>query len=125
MMDDKAFENKVNQDIDKAKEDVATLREDVATLGEDAATLGEDGATGLGRIFDQLADDTKLVVSEGVKTINQEVGQGLSQYNAKVQDFADRVPGDFGKNAAKFPWVTITISLVFGLLLGRLLKPGR
>jgi len=118
MMDDKAFENKVNRDIDKTKEDVATLR-------EDAATLGEDGATGLGRIFDQLADDTKQMVAVGVKTINQEVGQGLSQYNAKVQDFADRVPGDFGKKAAKFPWVTITLSLVFGLLLGILLKPGR
>ena len=61
-MDDKAFENKVNRDIDKAKEDVATL--------------GEDGATGLGRIFDQLTDDTKQMVSVGVKTINQEVGQG-------------------------------------------------
>ena len=57
-MDDEAFENKVNRDIDKAKEDVATLR-------EDAATLGEDGATGLGRIFDQLADDTKAYDSCG------------------------------------------------------------
>jgi len=118
MDDDKAFENKVYQDIDKAKEDVATLR-------EDAATLGDDGVTGLGRIFDQLADDTKQMVSVGVKTINQEVGQGLSQYNAKVQDFADRIPGDFGKKAAKFPWVTITMSLAFGLILGLLLKPGR
>jgi len=118
MMNNKAFENKVNRDIDKTKADVAILR-------EDAATLGEDGATGLGRIFDQLADDTKQMVAVGVKTINQEVGQGLSQYNAKVQDFADRVPGDFGKKAAKFPWVTITLSLVFGLLLGILLKPGR
>ena len=96
MMDDKAFENKVNRDIDKAKEDVATL--------------GTDGATGLVRIFDQLADDTKNMVSVGVKTINQEVGQGLSQYNAKVQEYADRVPGDFAKKAAKFPWVTITVS---------------
>ena len=117
-MNDMEFENKVNQDIDKAKEDVATLKYDVATLGE-------DGATGLGRIFDQLAGDTKQMVAAGVKTINQEVGQGLSQYNATVQDYADRVPGDFAKKAAKFPWVTITISFVLGLLLGRLLKPGR
>jgi len=117
-MDDKAFENKVNADIDKAKEDVATLR-------EDAAMLGEDGATGLGKIFDQLAGDTRQMVAVGVKTINQEVGQGLSQYNAKVQEFADRVPGDFAKKAAKFPWVTITMSVAFGLMLGLLLKPGR
>ena len=117
-MDNKAFEDKVNRDIDKTKADVAILR-------EDAATLGEDGATGLGRMFDQLAGDTKQMVAERVKTINQEVGQGLSQYNAKVQEFADRVPGDLGKKAAIFPWVTITMSLAFGLMLGLLLKPGR
>jgi len=117
-MNDMEFENKVNQDIDKAKEDVVTLKEDVATLGE-------DGATGLGRMFDQLAGDTKQMVAAGVKTINQEVGQGLSQYNTKVQELADRVPGDLGKKAANFPWVTITASLAFGLMLGLLLKPGR
>jgi ElaB/YqjD/DUF883 family membrane-anchored ribosome-binding protein len=117
-MDDKAFEDKVNQDIDKAKEDVATLR-------DDATTLGKDGATGFGRAFDQLTNDTKQMVAVRVKTINQEVGQGLSQYNAKVQEFADRVPGDFAKKAAKFPWVTITMSMAFGLMLGLLLKPGR
>jgi ElaB/YqjD/DUF883 family membrane-anchored ribosome-binding protein len=49
----------------------------------------------------------------------------LSQYNAKVQDIANRVPGDFGKKIAGYPWVTITMSLAFGLLLGVMLKPGR
>jgi ElaB/YqjD/DUF883 family membrane-anchored ribosome-binding protein len=117
-MNDKQFEKKVNRDIDKAKEDVATLKEDVATLGE-------DGVTGLGRKFDQLTNDTRQMVAVRVKTINEEVGQGLSQYNAKVQEFADRVPGDLGTKAAKFPWVTVTMSLAFGLMLGFLLKPGR
>ena len=110
-MDDKAFENKVNRDIDKTKEDVATL--------------GEDGVTGLSRKFEQLTDETKVMVPDAVKSLNKDVGHGLSQYNAKVQDFADRVPGDFGKKAAKFPWVTVTMSLAFGLMLGFLLKPGR
>jgi len=110
-MDDKAFENKVNRDIDKAKEDVATL--------------GEDGVTGLSRKFEQLTDETKEMVTDAVKSLNQEVGHGLSTYNAKVQDFADRLPGDFGNKVARFPWVTITISLAAGLLLGVLLKPRR
>ena len=117
-MDDKAFENKVNQDIDKAKEDVATL-------GEDVATLEEDGATGLSRKFEQLTDETKEMVTDAVKSLNQEVGHGLSTYNAKVQDFADRLPGDFGNKVARFPWVTITMSLAAGLLLGVLLRPRR
>ena len=110
-MDDKAFENKVNRDIDKAKEDVATL--------------GEDGVTGLSRKFEQLTDETKELVTDAVKSLNQEVGHGLSTYNAKVQDFADRLPGDIGNKVARFPWVTITMSLAAGLLLGVLLKPRR
>ena len=111
MMDDKAFENKVNRDIDKAKEDVATL--------------GEDGVTGLSRKLEQLTAETKEMVTDAVKSLNQEVGHGLSTYNAKVQDFADRLPGDFGNKVARFPWVTSTMSLAAGLLLGVLLRPRR
>ncbi len=117
-MDDKVFENKVNRDIDKVKEDVAML-------GEDVATLGEDGVTGLSRKFEQYTDETKGMVTDAVRSLNQEVGHGLSTYNAKVQDIVDRLPGDFGKKAARYPWVTITMSLAAGLLLGLLLKPGR
>jgi ElaB/YqjD/DUF883 family membrane-anchored ribosome-binding protein len=129
MMNDKAFENKVDRDIEQTKKDLATLGDDnvagLARIKKDLATLGEDGVTGLGRKFEQLADDAKEMVSDAVNTLNKDVGDGLSLYNAKVQDVADRVPGDIGKKAVGYPWVTITISLVFGLLLGVLLKPGR
>jgi len=110
-MDDKAFENKVNRDIDKAKEDMATM--------------GEDGVTGLSSKFEQLTDETKVMLTDAVKSLNKDVGHGLRTYNAKVQDVADRLPGDLGKKAARNPWVTITMSLAAGLLLGVLLKPGR
>ena len=81
-MSDKAFEKKVNRDVDKAKNDLATL--------------GEDGVTGLSRKFEQLTDDTKKTVDVAVKTVNKAVGHGLSQYNAKIQEVADRVPGGAG-----------------------------
>ena len=110
-MNDKEFENKVDRDVEQAK--------------NDWATLGEDGVTGLTRKFEQLTDDTKKTVDVAVKNDNKAVGQGLSQYNAKVQDVADRVPGDFAKKVAGYPWVTMTISLAVGLLLGVLLKPSR
>jgi ElaB/YqjD/DUF883 family membrane-anchored ribosome-binding protein len=129
MMKDKTFENQVNRHIDQTKKDFTTLGEDGVTgltsIRKDLIALGEDGVTGLSRKFEQLADDTKEMVTDAVKTLNKDVGHGLSQYNAKVQDVADRFPGSFGKKAAGYPWVTITISLVFGLLLGVLLKPGR
>ena len=111
MMNDKAFENKVNRDIDRAKKDIATL--------------GDDGVAGLNRKVEQLTDDAKKMVAGPVKTFNEGVGQGLSQYNTKVQNIADRVPGDFSKKVAVYPWVTITISLALGLLVGALLKPSR
>ena len=110
-MNDKQFENKVNQDVEQAKNDLTTL--------------GDDGVTGLTRKFEQLTDETKKTVDVAVKNVNKAVGQGLSQYNAKVQEVADRVPGDFAKKVTGYPWVTVTISLAVGLLLGVLLKPGR
>ena len=110
-MRDKAFEQKVVRDIEKMKKDLARL--------------GDDGVTGLSRKYEQLADDAKNKAVSAVKTVNQRIEQGLSQYNAKVQGVADGIPGDFAKKAAGYPWVTITMSLVFGLLLGALLKPGR
>jgi ElaB/YqjD/DUF883 family membrane-anchored ribosome-binding protein len=110
-MNDKQFENQVDHDVEQAREDIATL--------------GEDGVTGLTRKFEQLTDDTKKTVDVAVKNVNKAVGQGLSEYNTKLQVVADRVPGDFAKKVAGYPWVSITISLAVGLLLGVLLKPGK
>lgn len=110
-MNENAFENKVNRDVVKTKRDLAALR--------------DDGVTGLRRMFEPLADSAREKFAATVKTINKEVDHGLNQYNKKVQDVADKVPGGFSQKAAGYPWVTITISLVFGLLLGVILKPGR
>ena len=110
-MNDKAFERKVTRDIDHAKKDFNNLV--------------DDGVVGLQRKYDQLADDIRKMVSETVTTLKKDVGSGLTQYNEKVQEGADRVPGDLGRKAAEYPWVTVTVSLVFGVLLGVLLKPGR
>jgi len=110
-MNDKKFEKQIIRDIDKAKTDLASLR--------------DDAITGLNRIFEQLTGDTQKTVDVAAKTVNETVGQGLSQFNAKVQEVVDRVPGGIGKKATGYPWVTVTISLAVGILLGALLKPGR
>lgn len=110
-MNNKKFVKQVNRDIDKAKMDLAALR--------------EDSINGLNRIFEQLTGDTQKTVDMAAKTVNETVGQGLSQFNAKVQDVADKIPGGLGTKAVGYPWVTITLSLVVGLLLGAILKPRR
>lgn len=106
-MKDSTFERKVNRDVDKIKKDIATL--------------GDDGATKLSRVFSKWTNTSKKTAAD----INKGVEDGLSTYNEKIQDVADRVPGGFSKKAAGYPWVTITMSLAVGLLLGVLLKPSR
>lgn len=110
-MNTKAIEKRINRDFDRAKRDLAALR--------------EDAVTGLSRGFDQLIDDSRKKATVAVKTLNKSVGRGLNQYNMKVQDIVDKVPGDLNKKAAAYPWVAITMSMVFGLLLGAILKPSR
>ena len=127
-MNDKAFENKVNQDVDQAKENLATLGEDslagLDTIKKDLVTLGDDVVTRLSRKFEQLSDSTKEMVTEAVKTLNKDVEHGLSQYNTKAQEVADKVPGGFSEKTAKYPWVAMSITLAAGLLVGVLLKPA-
>lgn len=131
MKKDNGFENKVDRDVDQAKKDLTALMENnvngLTRIKKNLIELwGMYGVTGLDKKFEQLADDAKEMVTDKVETLNKDVGHGLSQYNAKVQDVANRVPGGFGKKAARYPWVMLTImSLAFGVLLGVLLKTGR
>lgn len=106
-MKDSTFEKKINRDVDRIKKDIATL--------------GDDGAAKMSQVFSKWTKSSKKTAAG----INKGVEEGLSTYNDKVQDVADSVPGGFSKKAAGYPWVTITMSLAIGLLLGVLLKPSR
>jgi ElaB/YqjD/DUF883 family membrane-anchored ribosome-binding protein len=139
-MNDQQFDNKVRQDAAKLKKDISTLVGDGAAqfdrLGnnlsqstvkakEDLTTWAEDGVTQLSEGFEKLAGDAKDTVVAAAATMKKDVGRGMSQYNAKVQEVADKVPGGFGEMAVKYPWVAISIGLAIGLLLGSLFKPSR
>ncbi len=113
MMNRKAFEKRLNRDISRAKKDLAALSDDI---------IG--GLSGrFGRI--RLTNDQRKSASEAVKSINKSIGQGLNQYNTTVQDVIDRVPGDISKKVTGYPWVTITMTLLLGLLVGGLLRFSR
>jgi len=111
MMKGKAFEKRINRDFDRAIRDLAALR--------------DDAVTGLSRKFEQLAGGPKKKAAVAVKALNKSIGHGFNQYNTKVQDVVDRVPGNLSKKAAGFPWVAFTISMILGLLLGTLLRFSR
>lgn len=139
-MNDQQLENKVRKDASKVKRDLNTLTSDGAALfsrfednisqatgkaKEDLTTWVEDSISQLREEFEKLTGEAKETVVDAAATVKKDVGQGLIQYNTKVQEVADKVPGGFSEKAAKYPWVAISMGLAFGLLLGVLLKPGR
>jgi ElaB/YqjD/DUF883 family membrane-anchored ribosome-binding protein len=75
--------------------------------------------------FEKLTGDSRETVIAAAATVKRDVGHGLSQYNAKIQEVADKVPGRFGEMAARYPWVAISLGLAVGILLGSLFKPAR
>jgi len=108
-MNDEQLENKVRKDAGKVTEELSTL------LGNRVSQLSKG--------FEKLTGDAKETVVGAAATVKKDVGHGLSQYNDKAQDFADKVPDGFSKKAARYPWVAISIGLLIGFLLGILLKP--
>lgn len=108
-MTDKTIETKISQSTENAIEHLTTW--------------AGDGAAQLSRKLDHLKGNALDKVVVTAKTIEQDVDQGLNQYNEIVQELADQIPGSFSKKAARYPWVTISISLIIGLLLGLILKP--
>jgi len=101
------------------------VRQDVAKLNQDLTTSVEDSFSQLSEGFEKLTSDTRETVVSAAAMVKKDVGHGLSQYNAKAQEMVDKVPGGIGEKAARYPWVTVSIALAMGLLLGSLLKPTR
>jgi len=134
------FENKVKHDTNKLKEDATALMEDgkvsldkfetqtIQTVNKakgDLTQWVEVGTAQFGQKLENLAGGARDTMIVKAKTVQQDVDLGLNQYNTKVQELADKAPGGFGQKVTRYPWVTITISLAFGLMLGMLLKPTR
>ncbi len=139
-MNDQQLATKVRHDGARVKKDLTTLVEDGTAqisrfedkvsqapgkVKENLTTWAEDGVSQLREGFEKVTGDAREAVVSATTVVKKDVGHGLSQYNAKAQEVADRVPGGFGKKAASYPWVAISLALVVGFLLGSFLKPIR
>jgi ElaB/YqjD/DUF883 family membrane-anchored ribosome-binding protein len=137
-MNDQKLENKISRDAGKVKKDQGTLVGDlVARLGrvddnvsqaaektrQDVTTFMDDSVDQVSEGFEKITGNAKESVVDAVSTARKDVAQGLGMYNTKVQQVANKIPGDFGKNAARNPWVLMTVALGTGILLGSLFKP--
>ena len=101
------------------------VKKDVVKVRKDFITLVEDGISQYRRGFEKVTSDAVNTLASSVNTVKKEIGHGLSRYNAKAQEFADKAPGHLGEKAVMYPWVTISLTLVIGYLLGSLLRPVR
>ncbi|PKN99529.1 MAG: hypothetical protein CVU42_07390 [Chloroflexi bacterium HGW-Chloroflexi-4] len=109
-MNEHQFETKMEKEGVKVKNSVDTM-------------VG-DGLSQLKAEYDEFRGVVKDNVSEAASTVRKEVNHGMKQYNSKAQEFADNLPFDLNHSVRKYPWVVVTFGLVFGLILGFLLKPS-
>ncbi len=138
-MNDRQLENKARMDTARVKKDLNNLVDDgIARLGQmeanankaavkakdDLTTWVMDSSSQFGEGVEKMAADAKVSVMDAASAVTKDVGHGLSQYNAKAQKVANQVPGNFGVQAARYPWVAITLALGVGIILGSMLRPA-
>lgn len=139
-MNDRQLDRKIRRDAAKVKKDLGTLADDstarVSNIEEnisDAAshakagitTWVEDNASKMSKDLGKLGGDARDSMVGAAATLKKDIGHGLSQYNTKVQEMVEKAPGGLSKQAAKYPWVALSITVVAGFLLGMLIRPVR
>jgi len=139
-VNDRQLDKKIQQDAAKVKKDLRTLAEDsanrVGNLEENIseatthaeagiATWVEDNASKMSRELGKLTRDARKSMVSAATTLKEDIGHGLSQYNTKVREMVDKAPGGLSEQAAKYPWVALSITVLAGFLLGMLIRPAR
>jgi len=97
----------------------------VTDAKDEVVTWVEDGISTIKEDTHKLMEDAKETLDRTTQSIDKNVKHGLSQYNAKAQEIADKAPGRLGDKVLRYPWVAISVSLFIGIALGFLLKPRR
>ncbi len=110
-MNTKVYEMRINRDLERTKKDLSALRDDAVST--------------LSKRFEEMTDKPRKTAAVAVKNLNKSIGQGLDQYNSTIQDAVNKVPGSIGKKAVQYPWVTISLAIIIGLILGASIKGGR
>lgn len=104
----KNFGNSVKQSADQAEKDVTTW------VGNGVSQLSDRVNT--------LSDEARAAVVQAAAKLKKSTNQSLDQYNENAQHFADKIPGGFGEKVAKYPWVSLSIVLLAGVLLGSMIR---
>ncbi len=104
----KNFGNSVKQSTDQAEKDVTRW------VGNGVSQVSDRMNT--------LNDEARAAVVQAAAKLKKEANQSLDQYNDNAQQLADKIPGGFGEKVAKYPWVSLSIVLLVGVLLGSMIR---
>jgi hypothetical protein len=136
-MNDQQLEKKVRQNGARIKQDLAVTAGDLSSgftrLGhtaisaaaktkEDLSTAVAEGSNQVTEKIERLTSEAKETVVNAAEAVKIDLELGSRKYNANAQKVANRLPGSLGKKAARYPWVTVSIALVIGLVMGGLIK---
>jgi ElaB/YqjD/DUF883 family membrane-anchored ribosome-binding protein len=139
-MNNQKLENKIRKDVTRTQKDLNMLVKDSAArvnrfeenvnqaagnTQEGLTNWVEDNVSQVSAGVEKLTGDAMETGAETVATMKKKVGHGLRQYNARAQEVAEKIPGNFAKKATKYSWVAITTAFVVGILVGILITPNR
>jgi len=132
-MTETQLNQKIQQDVTRVKKDLNTLKEDSVSKAtknfdqstEDLTAWVNSGVAQLSTGFEKVKDDATEAVVHATTAVKKNVGDGLSQYNAKATEVARKFPGGVGVMVGEYPWVAISIALFAGFLLRGLFMPRR
>ena len=77
------------------------IQQDTADIGRDLNALMDNSSAKISKGFEKIKDDAKETLVDAADTVKKEVGHGLSQYNSKAQEYANRVRGDWSDKVAQ------------------------
>ena len=85
----------------------------------------DEGRTRLAGSVDRLVDQMQKRYHINRDKAELTVSRFLDQYDHKVYQVVQRLPGDLDRRVIRYPWATIATTLGLGLLVGFIIKPNR
>ena len=83
----------------------------------------DEGRTRLTASVDRLADQMQKQYHITRDKAELTVSRFLDQYDHKVYEAVQRLPGNLDRRVIRYPWATIATTLGLGLLVGFIIKP--
>ena len=85
----------------------------------------DEGRTRLAGSVDRLADQMQKRYHISRDKAELTVSRFLDQYDHKVYELVQSLPGDLDRRVIRYPWASIATMLGLGLLVGFIIKPSR